>query len=147
MNTYVPKMGEVKKAWVVIDAKDKVLGRVAVEAARVLRGKHKPTYTPYLDCGDNVIIINSKKAKITGAKFTDKKYYRHSGYPGGIKEMNFEKMMARKPAKILELAVSGMLPKTRLGRQMFKKLKIYIGAEHPHAAQQPKSLDEERTTE
>ena len=137
MKTYVPKQGEVEKSWVVIDAEDKVLGRIAVEAARVLRGKHKPSFTPFLDCGDNVIIINAEKAKVTGAKFTDKKYYRHSGFPGGIKEMTYEAMVTKHPTRAMTMAVTGMLPHNRLGRSLATNLRVYAGSEHPHAAQGP----------
>ncbi len=137
MKTYVPKQDEIKKSWVVIDAEDKVLGRIAVEAAKVLRGKHKPDYTPFLDCGDNVIIINASKARVTGAKFTDKKYYRHSGFPGGIKETTYEALMAKHPTRALTMAVTGMLPHNRLGRSLHTNLRVYAGSDHPHAAQTP----------
>lgn len=137
MSTYVPKEGEVKKSWVIIDAEDKVLGRVAAEAASVLRGKHKPEFTPYLDCGDNVIIVNAAKAKVTGNKFTDKEYYRHSGYPGGIKDTTYGKMLEKHPTRPMTMAVTGMLPHNRLGRSLATNLRVYPGAEHPHAAQDP----------
>jgi large subunit ribosomal protein L13 len=137
VSTYVPKEGEVKKSWVIIDAEDKVLGRVAAEAASVLRGKHKPEFTPYLDCGDNVIIVNATKAKVTGNKFTDKEYYRHSGYPGGIKDTTYGKMLEKHPTRPMTMAVTGMLPHNRLGRDLATNLRVYPGAEHPHAAQDP----------
>lgn len=137
MSTYVPKLGEVKKSWVIIDAENKVLGRVAVEAARVLRGKHKPEYTPYLDCGDNVIIINAEKAKVTGNKYNDKQYFRHSGYPGGIKDITYGQLLEKHPTRPMTMAVTGMLPHNRLGRQLATNLRVYPGAEHPHAAQDP----------
>ena len=137
MSTYVPKLGEVKKSWVIIDAEDKVLGRVAVEAARVLRGKHKPEYTPYLDCGDNVIILNAAKAKVTGKKYTDKQYYRHSGFPGGIKDTTYGEMLEKHPTRPMTMAITGMLPHNRLGRVLATNLRVYPGAEHPHAAQDP----------
>ncbi len=137
MSTYVPKLGEVKKSWVIIDAENKVLGRVAVEAARVLRGKHKPEYTPYLDCGDNVIIVNAAKAKITGNKFNDKTYYRHSGYPGGIKDTTYAQLLEKHPTRPMTMAVTGMLPHNRLGRALATNLRVYPGSEHPHVAQEP----------
>ena len=137
MSTYVPKAGEIKKSWIIIDAEDKVLGRVAVEAARVLRGKHKPEYTPYLDCGDNVIIVNAAKAKVTGNKFTDKEYFRHSGYPGGIKDITYDKLLEKHPTRPMTMAVTGMLPHNRLGRALATNLRVYPGAEHPHVAQEP----------
>lgn len=137
MKTYVPKLGEIKKSWLVLDAEGKVLGRVAVEAAHLLRGKHKPQFTPFLDCGDHVIIVNAEKAVVTGNKFEDKKYYRHSGYPGGIKEITYGKMLAKHPTRPMTLAVTGMLPHNRLGRQMARNLRVYAGPNHPHEAQQP----------
>lgn len=137
MKTYVPKQGEVEIKWLIIDAEDKVLGRVASEAAHLLRGKHKPQFTPYLECGDHVIIINAEKARLTGRKFTDKTYYRHSGYPGGIKEITYDKMLAKHPTRAMTLAVTGMLPHNRLGRSLARHLRVYAGPEHPHEAQQP----------
>ncbi len=137
MKTYVPKQGEIEKKWRVIDAEGKVLGRVAAEAAHVLRGKHKPQYTPYLDCGDHVIIVNAAKARVTGRKGTDKIYYRHSGYPGGLKEMTYNQMMAKHPTRAMYLAVKGMVPHNRLGRSLLRHVRVYAGAEHPHQAQQP----------
>jgi large subunit ribosomal protein L13 len=137
VSTYVPKGSEIQKEWVIIDANEKVLGRVAVEAAKILRGKHKPEYTPFMDCGDNVIIINAEKARITGNKFTDKKYYRHSGHPGGISEQTYQSMMDKNPTRAMTLAVNGMLPHNRLGRALQTNLRVYAGAEHPHEAQTP----------
>lgn len=137
MSTYVPKAGEVEKAWLVIDAEDKILGRVAAEAAHLLRGKHKPQYTPYLDCGDNVIIINAEKAKVTGAKRTDKIYYRHSGFPGGIKDTSYEAMLEKHPTRPMTLAVTGMLPHNRLGRSLATNVRVYAGSDHPHVSQDP----------
>ncbi|MDO5334694.1 MAG: 50S ribosomal protein L13 [Coriobacteriia bacterium] len=140
MKTYYAKPGEVKREWVVIDAEDQVLGRVAVKAAHILKGKHKPTYTPHVDTGDFVIIINADKIKLTGTKATSKEYYRHSGYPGGLKCESFREAMEKHPTRVMEHAVKGMLPKNTLGRAMFKKLKVYAGPEHPHAAQQPREI-------
>ena len=137
MSTYVPKQGELEKKWLVIDADGQVLGRVAVEAAKLLRGKHKPQFTPYLDCGDNVIIINADKVRVTGRKADDKMYYRHSGYKGGLKEINFSRMMEKHPTRALMLAVQGMLPHNRLGRALGKHIRVYAGSEHPHEAQSP----------
>jgi large subunit ribosomal protein L13 len=130
----------VKKEWILIDANEQILGRLASKTAVLLRGKHKPDFTPHVDCGDNVIIINAEKVKLTGAKMTDKKYFRHTGYPGGQQIDTPEKLLERKPAALVEKAVRGMLPKSRLGRQMFRNLHVYIGSEHPHEAQQPKEM-------
>ncbi|KTD58471.1 50S ribosomal protein L13 [Legionella sainthelensi] len=141
MKTFSAKSHEVKRDWLVVDASDKVLGRLATEIARRLRGKHKAEYTPHVDTGDYIIVTNAEKVIVTGRKFTDKMYYRHTGYPGGIKSDSFEKLQARNPVRIIELAVKGMLPKNPLGREMYRKLKVYVGNEHPHAAQQPKQLD------
>lgn len=141
MKTFSAKASEVQRNWFVIDATDKVLGRVASEVARRLRGKHKPEYTPHVDTGDYIIVINAAKLRVTGAKNTDKKYYRHSGYPGGIYETTFEKMQQRFPGRALEKAVKGMLPKGPLGYAMIKKLKVYADASHPHNAQQPQPLE------
>ena len=141
MKTYVAKPLEVQRDWFVIDAKGKVLGRVASEVARRLRGKHKPEFTPHVDTGDYIVIVNAAELVVTGNKAKDKKYFRHSGYPGGIYETTFEKMQQRFPGRALEKAVKGMLPKGPLGYAMIKKLKIYGGAEHPHSAQQPKPLE------
>ena len=141
MKTFSAKASEVQRNWFVIDATDKVLGRVAAEVARRLRGKHKPEYTPHVDTGDYIIVVNAAKLRVTGAKNTDKKYYRHSGYPGGIYETTFEKMQQRFPGRALEKAVKGMLPKGPLGYAMIKKLKVYADASHPHSAQQPQPLE------
>jgi large subunit ribosomal protein L13 len=137
VKTYVPKLGEVEKKWLVIDAEDKVLGRVAAEAARLLRGKHKAQYTPFLDCGDHVVIVNAEKARVTGNKAQDKKYYRHSGYPGGIRETTYEKMVEKHPTRAMTLAIKGMLPHNKLGRKMATNVRVYAGPEHPHEAQNP----------
>ena len=140
MKTFSAKAAEVTHEWFVIDATDKVLGRVASEAARRLRGKHKAIYTPHIDTGDFIVVINAGKLRVTGTKATEKTYYRHSGYPGGIYETNFKKMQERFPGRALEKAVKGMLPKGPLGYAMIKKLKVYAEGSHPHAAQQPKAL-------
>lgn len=137
MKTWTPKEGEVERKWFVIDAKDKVLGRVAVESARILRGKHKPQFTPHADTGDFVIIINASKVRLTGKKLQQKTYYRYTGYPGGLKSTRADKLLKEKPEKMFRLAVKGMLPKNTLGRAQLNKLKIYAGETHPHAAQQP----------
>lgn len=141
MKTYSAKPSDLKKDWFVVDAENKVLGRLATEVARRLKGKHKPEYTPHIDTGDNIIVINADKVRVTGNKTTDKKYYRHTGYPGGLRSISFEKLQAHKPEQIIELAVKGMLPKNPLGREMYRKLKVYAGGEHPHTAQQPKVLE------
>lgn len=141
MKTVSTRPQDVDHSWFVVDAEDKTLGRLATEVALRLRGKHKPEYTPHVDTGDYIVVVNADKIRVTGNKFNDKMYYRHSGYPGGIKEMNFKDMQDRHPERILEKAVKGMLPKNPLGRAMFKKLKVYAGAEHPHAAQQPQPLE------
>jgi large subunit ribosomal protein L13 len=141
MKTFIAKPAEVKRDWFVLDATDQVLGRLATEVARRLRGKHKPEYTPHTDTGDYIVVVNAEKIKVTGRKTTDKMYYRHSGYPGGIKETSFEKMIQKAPAKVIEIAVKGMLPRGPLGRQMFRKLKVYAGTEHMHSAQQPQKLE------
>lgn len=137
MKTYVPSQGEIEKKWLVIDAKGKALGRVAAEAAKLLRGKHKPQFTPYLDCGDHVVIINAEKAKVTGRKAQDKMYYRHSGYLGGIKETNYNQMVAKHPTRAMTLAIKGMLPHNRLGRQLATRLRVYAGDQHEQTAQKP----------
>ena len=141
MKTYTATPSTIKREWFVIDASDKVLGRLATTVADHLRGKHKPEYTPNIDTGDYIVIINAEKVRVTGRKFTDKKYYRHSGYPGGIKETTFDKLQDKAPEEIIKKAVKGMMPKGPLGREMFKKLKIYAGPEHLHSAQQPTVLD------
>ena len=141
MKTFSAKAHEVKREWYVVDGTDKVLGRLAAEIALRLRGKHKPEYTPHVDTGDFIVVVNAARIRVTGAKPQDKKYYRHSGYPGGISETNFEKMQQRFPGRALEKAVKGMLPKGPLGYAMIKKLKVYAEATHPHTAQQPKALE------
>lgn len=140
MKTYVARDGENTKQWFVVDAEGKVLGRLASEIAAILRGKNKPEYSPFQDMGDFVIVVNADKVKVTGQKAEQKLYRRHSGYPGGLKERTYAQMMQVHPTRILEAAVRGMLPHNSLGRQMFKKLKVYAGAEHPHQAQQPVEL-------
>ena len=141
MKTFSAKPHEVQREWFVVDAQDKVLGRLATEIASRLRGKHKPEYTPHVDTGDYIIVINADKLRVTGNKFEGKKYYRHLGYPGGLYERSFREMQEKFPGRALETAVKGMLPKGPLGYAMIKKLKVYAGAEHQHAAQQPKVLD------
>ncbi|CAG0124574.1 50S ribosomal protein L13 [Rhodocyclaceae bacterium] len=141
MKTFSAKPHEVKRDWFVVDATDKVLGRLATEIARRLRGKHKPEFTPHVDTGDYVVVVNVEKLRVTGAKAEQKVYYRHSGYPGGIYEDTFAKLQQRAPVRVLEKAVKGMLPKGPLGYAMIKKLKVYAGGDHPHVAQQPKSLE------
>jgi large subunit ribosomal protein L13 len=141
MKTFSAKTHEVKRDWFVVDATDKVLGRLAAEIAHRLRGKHKPEFTPHVDTGDYIVVVNAEKLRVTGNKSEDKIYYRHTGYPGGIYETSFGKMQERFPGRALEKAVKGMLPKGPLGYAMFKKLKVYAGVEHPHAAQQPKVLE------
>lgn len=140
MRTVSAKPHEVKRDWLVVDATDKVLGRLATEIARRLRGKHKPEYTQHVDTGDYVIVTNVEKIRVTGRKTTQKMYYHHTGYPGGIRSTSFQKMQEKNPARIIELAVKGMLPKNPLGREMYRKLKVYVGSEHPHSAQQPIEL-------
>jgi len=139
--TYMAKPGEVTREWYVVDASGKTLGRLATEIARILRGKHKPQYTPHVDVGDFVIVINAEKIAVTGRKLDQKRYYRHSGYPGGLHSITLRRMLEKHPERVIRLAVKGMLPKNRLGRRMLKKLKVYAGPEHPHQAQQPKPLD------
>lgn len=138
MRTYSPKAGDVTKDWYVIDATDVVLGRLASQAAQLLRGKHKATFAPHVDSGDFVIIINAEKIALTGKKLTDKMVYRHSGYPGGLKTKAIGELLEQQPERVIENAVKGMLPHNKLGRAQISKLKVYAGAEHPHAAQQPK---------
>lgn len=141
MKTVSMRAEDVRHSWFVVDAEDKVLGRLATEVARRLRGKHKPEYTPHVDTGDYIVVVNAEKVRVTGAKTTDKMYYRHSGYPGGIKSRSFEQMRDSHPERIIEKAVKGMLPRNPLGRAMLKKLKVYSGGEHPHSAQQPEPLE------
>ena len=140
MKTVSMRAEDVRRNWVVIDAQDQVLGRLATEVARRLRGKHRPEYTPHVDTGDFVVVVNADKVRVTGNKATDKMYWRHTGYPGGIKSVSFEKLRDEHPNRPIEKAVKGMLPRNPLGRAMLRKLKVYAGAEHPHAAQQPQSL-------
>jgi large subunit ribosomal protein L13 len=137
MKTYSTKAKDIKREWWVIDAADKTLGRVATEAASLLMGKHKPLYAPYIDTGDYVVVVNAAKVKVTGKKAEQKIYYRYSGYPGGLKSPSFKEVFSQDPARVIELAVKGMLPHNNLGRAMFKKLKVYPGNEHPHQAQTP----------
>ena len=137
MKTYSPKPEHIERRWYVIDASDQVLGRIASEAAALLRGKHKPIFAPHMDCGDHVIIVNADKVVLTGGKEMKKVAYRHSGYPGGLRAVGYEELLTKRPDRAVELAVRGMLPHNRLGRQLIKKLKVYAGAEHPHGAQQP----------
>lgn len=139
--TYMAKANEVERKWYVVDAAGQTLGRLASEVATLLRGKHKPIFTPHVDTGDYVIIINADKIELTGKKLTDKIYYHHSGHPGGLKQRTAQEMLAQRPEKMLELAVKGMLPKNRLGRRMFKKLFVYRGPEHPHQAQKPETYE------
>ena len=141
MKTFTAKPESVTRDWFVVDAAGKTLGRISTEIALRLRGKHKPEYTPHVDTGDYIIVVNADKVTVTGNKAKNKMYYSHSGFPGGIKEINFEKLLVKKPEMVLEAAVKGMLPKGPLGRAMFRKLKVYAGAEHQHAAQQPQVLD------
>lgn len=140
MKTFVAKPAEVKRDWYIVDAEGQTLGRLATEIARRLRGKHKAEYTPHVDTGDYIVVVNAEKVRVTGRKASDKQYYRHTGYPGGLKSMSFEKLVAHKGESPIELAVKGMIPRTPLGRAMLKKLKVYSGSEHPHTAQQPKEL-------
>ena len=141
MKTFVAKPETVKRDWYVVDAEGKTLGRIATEIALRLRGKHKAEYTPHVDTGDYIIVINAEKVTVTGNKFKDKVYYSHSGFPGGLKSTTFDKLQAAKPEMIIEKAVKGMLPRGPLGRAMYRKLKVYTGTEHNHAAQQPQVLD------
>lgn len=140
MKTISAKPETVKRDWYVVDATDKTLGRLSTEIARRLRGKHKTEFTPHVDTGDYIVVVNAEKVRVTGNKAQDKMYYRHTGFPGGLKEMSFEKLIERKPEQIIELAVKGMLPRNPLGRAMLRKLKVYAHAEHPHASQQPIEL-------
>ena len=141
MKSFLQTKENIERKWYVIDAEGKNLGRVATKAAHILRGKHKVTYTPYVDCGDYVIIVNASKVNLTGNKLTDKKYYNHSGYPGGLRERTAKVMIENYPEEMMERAIKGMLPKGRLGRQMYKKLHVYAGEEHPHTSQQAKNVD------
>jgi large subunit ribosomal protein L13 len=141
MKTYNATNETAQHGWYIVDAAGKTLGRLVSHIATRLRGKHKPEYTPHIDTGDFIIVINANQVKVTGKKTTDKIYYSHSGYPGGIKKINFQKLLAQHPERIIERAVKGMLPKNSLGRAVYRKLKVYAGSEHPHAAQQPQALD------
>ena len=141
MRTYSPKPGEIERQWHIIDASDVVLGRLATHTATLLRGKHKPTFAPHVDTGDFVVIINAGKVALTGNKRQTKVAYRHSGYPGGLKKIGYEELLSKRPEKAIELAVKGMLPHNKLAAQIIKKLKVYPGAEHPHAAQQPQPFE------
>ena len=141
MRTFTAKKETIEREWFVVDATDQTLGRLAARIAPILKGKHKPIYTPHLDCGDFVIVVNADKVRVTGRKLDQKFYYRHSGYPGGIRSISLRDQLARFPERVIQAAVKGMLPKNRLGRQMMKKLKVYAGDAHPHQAQQPKALE------
>lgn len=141
MKSFMANPADIERKWFIIDAEGKTLGRLAVEVAKILRGKHKPVFTPHVDTGDHVIVINAEKATMTGKKLTDKTYFQYSGYPGGERFTTYGKLLAEKPERAIEVAVKGMLPHNTLGRQMFKKLKVYRGAEHPHAAQTPEVLE------
>jgi large subunit ribosomal protein L13 len=141
VRTFTAKTAQIKRDWYVVDAENQTLGRLAARIAPILKGKHKPTYTPHLDCGDFVIVVNADKVRVTGRKLDQKYYYRYSGYPGGLKSISLRDQLARHPERVIEAAVKGMLPKNSLGRQMFKKLKVYAGDAHPHQAQQPKPLE------
>tara|TARA_B100002019_G_C21264115_1_gene598424 strand:+ start:1362 stop:1790 length:429 start_codon:yes stop_codon:yes gene_type:complete len=141
MRTFSPKQNELSHDWLIIDASGKTLGRMATEIAHRLRGKHKPEYAPHMDNGDYVVVINAEKVKVTGNKGADKIYHSHTGYPGGIKSISFNKLLEKAPERTIQSAVKGMLPKNPLGRQMFRKLKVYSGGKHPHVAQQPKTIE------
>ena len=141
MKTFSAKAETVERDWFVVDADGKTLGRLATEVASRLRGKHKPEFTPHVDTGDYIVIVNAEKITVTGNKAKSKIYYSHTGYPGGIKDITFEKLIEKAPERVLEKAVKGMLPRGPLGREMFRKLKVYVGADHPHSAQQPQTLD------
>ncbi len=141
IKTYTPKPEDIQREWFVIDAKDQTLGRLATQVAVLLRGKHKPIYSPHMDVGDYVIVINADKIRVTGRKLDQKIYYRHSGYPGGLRQRTLREQLQRFPERVIEAAVRGMLPKNKLGRKMFKKLKVYAGENHPHQAQKPKVFE------
>ena len=138
--TFTPRAGDIERQWFVVDAEGKTLGRLASQIAHVLRGKHKPTYSPHMDLGDHIVVVNAEKIRVTGRKADQKVYYRHTGYPGGLRTTTYEDMLGKHPERILRIAVKGMLPNNILGRQMFKKLRVYAGPEHEHAAQQPQAL-------
>lgn len=141
MKTYTATPNTIKRDWYVVDATGKTLGRMAAEIARRLRGKHKPEYTPHIDTGDYIVVVNAEKVRVTGNKLQDKIYHHHTGYPGGLKSISLEKQLVKAPERVIEAAVKGMLPKNPLGRAMYRKLKVYAGPEHQHAAQQPQSLE------
>jgi len=141
MKTYSPRAKDIHREWFVVDAKDKILGRLATQLAVRLRGKHKPEFAPHMDNGDFIVVVNAEKIKVTGNKLDQKKYYRHSGYPGGIREISLRTLLEKKPDQVILKAVRGMLPKNRLGRALLKKLKVYAGSEHPHDSQNPKPLE------
>jgi large subunit ribosomal protein L13 len=141
VKTYAVKASEIERQWWVVDASDQTLGRLGTRIATLLEGKHKPTYSPHIDTGDHVVVVNAGRVKVTGNKLLQKRYYRHSGYPGGLKEESLQALMARRPELVIERAVKGMLPQNRLGRAMFKKLKVYGGPDHPHQAQQPQAAE------
>lgn len=141
MKTFVTKPAEVERSWYVVDAEGQTLGRLATQIAVLLRGKHKPIFSPSVDCGDYVIVVNAEKIQVTGRRLDQKKYYRHSGYPGGLSEISLRDQLAKYPTRVIETAVRGMLPKNKLGRKMFKKMKVYAGPEHPHEAQQPVAFE------
>ena len=141
METYIPKLNEIKQKWLVVDADGQILGRLASEVASILRGKNKPIFTPHMDVGDHVIIINAGRIRVTGKKAKTKKYYRHTGYPGGLRSDSYSDLIKSNPAKILEKAIWGMLPHNKLGKKIYKKLKIYAGKEHPHEAQKPEKIE------
>ncbi len=141
MKTYAVKASEIERSWWLVDASDQTLGRLATRIATLLEGKHKPIYSPHLDTGDHVVVVNAARVRVTGNKLIQKRYYRHSNYPGGLKEESLAALLERKPELVIERAVKGMLPQNRLGRAMFRKLKVYSGGEHPHAAQQPTAVE------
>jgi len=141
MKTYAVKASEIEHGWWLVDATDQTLGRLATRIATLLEGKHKPIYSPHLDTGDHVVVVNAGKVKVTGNKLLQKRYYRHSGYPGGLREENLQTLLARKPELVIERAVKGMLPQNRLGRAMYRKLKVYSGPNHPHQAQAPQAAE------
>lgn len=143
MKTYAVKASEIDRGWWLIDATDQPLGRLATRVATLLAGKHKPTWSPHLDTGDHVVIVNASRVRVTGNKLSQKRYYRHSNYPGGLREESLADLLARKPERAIEMAVKGMLPQNRLGKAMFRKLKVYAGADHPHQAQRPRSADDQ----
>ena len=141
MKTYSAKAETVERDWYIVDAEGKTLGRLAVEIATRLRGKHKPEYTPHVDTGDYIVVVNAEKIGVTGTKATQKTYYSHTGYPGGLTDITFDKLIEKAPERVIQSAVKGMLPRGPLGREMFRKLKVYVGGAHPHAAQQPQALE------